>query len=375
MKVLLVSHTYLPAHYRGKLRWLATEGGVNLTLAAVPALRLPTGTHLVFEQTIEPFAICLLRPLAFPNHNALRLYAPHQMIALLRETRPDIVHAEAEPHSLTLGLIALLKTLFGYRLVAFTWENIQRQGRKPLGWIEPFTLRHVDWMIAGNEEAVTVARWRGYTGPVTVIPQVGLDPTHFQAALPCPPLYEQLQARVRIGFIGRLVPEKGVLDLLEAFQPLAGRAYLILLGEGPLRETIRQRAEAGGYAERVVLTGFIPYRDIPAYLKGLDILVLPSRTTPHWKEQFGHVLAEAMLAGVPVIGSDSGAIPEVIGAGGLVFSEGDVSALRDHLVFLIEHPEERLRLAELGRRRALTHFSAAAIGQATLNVYQQVLEV
>jgi glycosyltransferase involved in cell wall biosynthesis len=374
MRILMISHTYLPAQYRGKLRWLATEGGIDFTLAALPELCPPTGTHLVFEPMDEPFRVRLLRPLAFPNNNSLRLYAPHQMAALIREVQPDLVHVEAEPHSLSLGLLVFLKPRFGYRLVAFTWENLYRRGRRPLCWLEPFTLCHVDWMIAGNREAAAVVRWRGYAGPTTVIPQVGLDSAHFQANSPPPDLYGRLGAGLRIGFVGRLVPEKGVMDLLEAFLPLADRAFLVLLGEGPLRDIVRQRAEEAGVADRVALPGFIPYRQIPAYLKGLDILVLPSRTTPNWKEQFGHILVEAMLTGVPMVGSDSGAIPEVIGEAGLTFPEGNVTALRERLIFLMEHPEKRRRLAEAGQRRALAHFTDVAIGQATLQVYQQVLE-
>jgi glycosyltransferase involved in cell wall biosynthesis len=375
MRILLFSHTYLPFYYRGKLRWLATHGGVDLILATVATLRLPTGPCLAFERAPEPFAVRLLQPLFFPNHNNLRLYIPHQVINLLRETHPDLVHIEAEPHSLSLGIMALLKPVFGYRLVAFTWENIQRRGRKPLGWIEPYTLSRVDWMITGNQEASAVVRWRGYQGPITVIPQVGIDPVHFQAtATPASP-FKALPPGIRIGFVGRLVSQKGVSDLLEAFLPLADRACLVLIGEGPLRETIRRRTEACGCSDKVLLTGFVSYQEMPAYLKGLDILVLPSRTIPHWKEQFGHVLAEAMAAEVAVIGSDSGAIPEVIGKTGLLFPEGDIEALRGHLVYLIEHPDERQRLADAGRQRALALFSDASIGQNTLQVYRQVLEV
>ncbi|MGB9872847.1 MAG: glycosyltransferase [Anaerolineae bacterium] len=341
-----------------------------MTLVALPALRLPTGVRLTFEEESEPFAIRFLRPLAFANHNTLRFYAPHSVAALIREVRPEIIHVEAEPHSLTLGLLAFLKRFFSYRLVAFTWENLFRRGRWPLRWLEPFNLRRVDWMIAGNWEATEVARWRGYSGPVTVIPQVGLDPAHFADCESSPHT-----GPFRIGFVGRLVPEKGVLDLWEAFVPLADRAVLVLIGEGPLQETVRQQAMMAGITHRVEMPGFVPYAQIPAWLKGLDVLVLPSRTTPVWKEQFGHVLAEAMLAGVPVVGSDSGAIPEVIGEAGLLFPEGDVTALREQLIFLMDHTIDRQRLAEAGQRRALAHFTDEAIGRATLKVYKQVLRL
>ncbi|MFN3704672.1 MAG: glycosyltransferase [Thermoflexales bacterium] len=371
MRVLMFSHTYLPAHYRGKLRWLAAEGQVDLTLVALRALRLPTGVRLVFEERPEPFVMRFLKPVAFTNHNVLRLYAPSQVAALLREIRPDIMHAEAEPHSLTLGLLALLRRRFPYRLVAFTWENLFRRGRGPLRWVERFTLRHVDWMIAGNLEAADVVRWRGYSGPVTVIPQVGLDPSHFDRDVLTPP--PRHHGEFRIGFVGRLVPEKGVLDLWEAFLPLADRAVVVLIGEGPLRDVIRQKAAAAGVMHRVEMPGFVPYAEMPAWLRTLDVLVLPSRTTPIWKEQFGHVLAEAMLAGVPVVGSDSGAIPETVGDAGLLFPEGDIGALRERLAFLLDHPAERQRLAQAGQRRAFARFTDAAIAQATLQVYEQVM--
>ena len=372
MRVVMFSHTYLPADYRGKLRWLSTKGGVNLTLVALPALRLSTGVRLIFEQKQEPFVVRFLQPLAFANHNTLRFYAPHSVAALLRDVRPDIVHAEAEPHSLTLGLLAFLKRFFSYRLVAFTWENLFRRGRGPLRWVERFALRRVDWMIGGNQEAMEVVRWRGYKGPVAVIPQVGLDPAQF--ADPHSDEPDAADDSFRIGFAGRLVPEKGVLDLWEAFLPLANRAVLVLLGEGPLRDTILQQAATAGIAHRVEMPGYVPYAQMPAWLKSLDVLVLPSRTTTIWKEQFGHVLVEAMLAGVPVIGSNSGAIPEVIGKAGLLFPEGDVPALRERLVFLAEHPEEHRRLADTGTQRVLQHFTDAAIAQATLRVYEQVME-
>nr|MBC7244583.1 glycosyltransferase family 4 protein [Chloroflexota bacterium] len=367
MRVLMVSHTYLPAEYRGKLRWLATQGGVSLTLAALSMLRLPTGSQLTFEKVAEPFEVKFLQPLAFAHNNTLRCYAPAQVMGLLQETKPAIVHAEAEPHSLTLALLACLKPRFGYRLVAFTWENRFLKGRGPLRWLERFTLRRVDWMIAGNKGAVDVVRWRGYAGSVTVIPQVGLNPAHYEAALPHPALSIN---SFRIGFVGRLVSEKGVMDLFEAFIPLAQYAVLILIGEGPLRALIQERAAAAGIADRVHCLGFVAYSEMPAYLKSLEVLVLPSRTMPFWMEQFGHVLAEAMLAGTPVIGSDSGAIPEVIGDAGLIFPEGDVGALRERLTWLIEHPEERKQLAEAGKRRALAHFTDEAIAKATLQVYQ-----
>jgi glycosyltransferase involved in cell wall biosynthesis len=112
---------------------------------------------------------------------------------------------------------------------------------------------------------------------------------------------------------------------------------------------------------------------MPRVLGGFDVLVLPSRSTPSWVEQFGRVLVEAMACGVPVIGSSSGEIPHVIGDAGLVFPEGDVEALRGQLAMLAASPEERRRLGELGRQRALAAYTQARIAEATYRVYLEML--
>jgi glycosyltransferase involved in cell wall biosynthesis len=99
----------------------------------------------------------------------------------------------------------------------------------------------------------------------------------------------------------------------------------------------------------------------------------PSLTTPRWKEQFGRMLVEAMACGVPVIGSDSGEIPNVIGDAGLVVPEGDSVALRTAIARLRDDATERQRLAERGRARVLVLFTQEAVARRTHAVYQEML--
>ncbi|HZK65991.1 MAG TPA: glycosyltransferase, partial [Chloroflexota bacterium] len=108
-------------------------------------------------------------------------------------------------------------------------------------------------------------------------------------------------------------------------------------------------------------------------LNGMDILVLPSLTRPNWKEQFGRALVEAMACRVPVVGSDSGEIPNVIGDAGLVFPEGDVSALRGHLAALRGSTALRAEIGERGRARVLARFTQARVAQETYQAYRAVL--
>ena len=108
------------------------------------------------------------------------------------------------------------------------------------------------------------------------------------------------------------------------------------------------------------------------YYQVMDTLVLPSRTTRTWKEQFGRVLAEAMACGVLVIGSDSGAIPEVIGNAGIIFREGNVEELQSHLLNLMTMPELRRTLSQRGRQLACNKFSERQIAEKTVQAYCQV---
>ncbi len=112
---------------------------------------------------------------------------------------------------------------------------------------------------------------------------------------------------------------------------------------------------------------------VPEFLGGLDALVLPSLTYPNWKEQFGRVLMEAMACEVPVVGSDSGEIAHVIGDAGLVFPEGDVTALTDCLRRLRAAPELRRELAARGLARVRERYTQDRIAAQTLEVYQTVL--
>ncbi len=112
---------------------------------------------------------------------------------------------------------------------------------------------------------------------------------------------------------------------------------------------------------------------MPAFLRQLDALVLPSRTLPNWKEQFGRVLVEAMASGVAVIASDSGEIPNVIEGAGLLFQEEKSAHLRTHLCALLQQEGLRDELGVAGRRRVLDNFTQAQVAARTVEVYREIM--
>jgi glycosyltransferase involved in cell wall biosynthesis len=222
--------------------------------------------------------------------------------------------------------------------------------------------------IAGNREAVEVLRGKGYAGLVEVIPQFGVDPVLFH-----PAGAESPERPFTVGYVGRLVEQKGLLLLVDALTGLPGEWRLLLCGQGPLRGELEARLETRGLRGRAEFREQVASEQVPHYLQRMDLLVLPSLTRPNWKEQFGRVLVEAMACAVPVLGSDSGEIPHVIGEGGRVFPEGDMAALRAAIAGLRGDPAARQALGRRGRERALAHYTQQQVAADTVALYRRLL--
>jgi glycosyltransferase involved in cell wall biosynthesis len=277
---------------------------------------------------------------------------------------------DEEPYNLATWLGVRHAQRVGAKSLFFSWQNIKQSYPFPFSMVEKQVLTSVDFAIMGNDASVKVWRDKGYEGPSEVIPQFGVRPDIFRAT--------ERQDMGRAFIIGsaarRLVPEKGIDLLLEAVAELPGIWRLHIAGDGPQRPRLEQLAQAYGISERVFFDGTLRSNDMPAYLGQLDVLVVPSRTLPSWKEQFGRILVEAMSCEVAVIGSDSGEIPNVIGSAGLVFPEDNVNALRKHLLALQQDPELLNRLRQAGRQRVLDHYTQEQIASKTVEVYRKMLE-
>jgi glycosyltransferase involved in cell wall biosynthesis len=279
-----------------------------------------------------------------------------------------VVHVDEEPYNLTTFLAMRDARRVGARSVFFTWQNLARRYPPPFSWFERSTFRSASSAIAGNADAGEVLRGRGYSGPISIIPQFGVDPDRFRP--PAAPPDES--GPFVIGYLGRLVEEKGLLLLVEALVGLGQEWRVELYGHGPLRPALEARAAELGLSKRVFVRPPVPSTEVSTLLGRMHVLALPSLTRPNWKEQFGRVLVEAMACGVPVIGSDSGEIPNVIGSAGLVFPEGSVAGLRDCLEQLLVSAARRRKLATLGRARVLERFTHQQIAAATVEVYRQM---
>ena len=385
MKILVISHSYIVDLNREKLKILATlEPDIEVTIA-VPKRWRPGG---VMKDVVETqlrqegrFRVVPLPNLSQNNQGLLSF--GWDLVRLLREFRPDIIQVEQGSKALAYVQTIALNQLLGLKAknLFFTWWNLPYTLKFPVSLLEKYTLRHTDGIVVGNQAGYDILRKRGYEGAMRIMPQLGVDDSLFQPRSQ-PELRKELRLAPTdfvIGFVGRFVPEKGLMTLLKAAAELGDRPWkLLLLGRGELKETLLQTAKTLGMRDRLIQVESVPHAKVYRYINVMNTLVLPSETTykfktltaAGWQEQFGHVLIEAMACQVPVIGSDSGEIPNVIGAAGLVFPEGNVVALRDRLMQLIDDANLAQALGQRGYQRALVNYTNHALAKELLSFYR-----
>ena len=174
-----------------------------------------------------------------------------------------------------------------------------------------------------------------------------------------------LSAGRTVLFVGRTVYHKGLSFLLEAVDVARRRlpgTKLLVVGS-PLFGAVKRNRFLKGIEERasemgdaVSFTGYVDHDRTPYFYAAADVVVVPSV----WGEPFGKVVTESMAAGVPVIGSRRGAIPEIVEdgvEGVLVDDPGDVEALAHHIVEMLEDAEKRREMGIAARRKAVAHFA------------------
>jgi glycosyltransferase involved in cell wall biosynthesis len=367
MRVLMISKACLVGAYQRKLEEIARFPDIELMVVVPPLWR--DGSRVTrLERAHTAGYELVVEPIAFSASFHLHFYP--RLGRRLRAFAPDIVHVDEEPYNFATFHALQMARRFGARVLWFSWQNLNRSYPLPFRLIENYNLRYADHAIAGSSGAAGVWREKGYAGPLAVIPQFGVDPDIFA---PRPGGRDPARGFLA-GYVGRLVPEKGVDLLLEAVAGMDAGWRLAIAGAGTERDHLQVLIRRLGLADRVSFEGEIPSIRMPAFYRELDVLVLPSRSRRNWVEQFGRVLIEAMACGVPVIGSDCGEIPTVVGEAGLIFPEEDTEALREHLTRLMRDLDLWADLARRGRERVLAHFTQAQVAAQTVAVYRELVD-
>lgn len=376
MRVLRVSHSAVVDEWRGRERAL-TAAGVDVALLS--ARRWHAGGT---EVSLEPRGseqVAGVRTIG--RHPALFLYDPRPIWRALGEPR-DVLDIHEEPFALATAEVLLLRALRRRArrtpVVLYTAQNIRKRYPVPFRWLERWALGAASGISACNAEAARIVEDKGFAGRARVIP-LGVDEARFSpadasaatptaGATPDTDTDTDTDTTIVVGFLGRLVPEKGLLVLLDAVAR-DPRLRLRIGGSGPLGAELGDRALTPGLAGRIELVGPVDPADVVAFYRALDVLAVPSLPTPEWTEQFGRVAVEAMACGVPVVSSDAGALPDVVGGAGIVVPAGDAVALAAALAEAGGPRSAELRASGLARAAAC---SWTAVARDYLDLYRSV---
>jgi len=292
------------------------------------------------------------------------------LAGVLRSFRPDVIDLWEEPWGLVSAETCLLRNLLlpNARIISETEQNIDKKLPFPFEQFRRYTLRNADFVIGRNADAVEITRRKGYRGPAAVAPN-GVDIELFKPM-------DREAARLALGltgfvcgYVGRLVEQKGLTEIIEALKDCPPEVNVVFAGSGPFQAQLERLVSLRNLGARVRFLSNRGREELPEVMSALDVLLLPSRTTSSWKEQFGRVIIEAHACGTPVIGSDSGAIPAVVGDGGLIVPEQNPAALAAAIAKLSLEPMLCAQMAAAGRRQTKQHYSWQQVAAVMRKIY------
>lgn len=273
--------------------------------------------------------------------------------------KPQDIIAFDEAISANVFLCSLLSFIFKIKVYFYAFENINKIKKYGLfkKIIFYFIKKNVNYGFVCTEEAKKVLNYNNWYPKVKNI-WWGINTEIFKEDIP---IQEKNKIKKSlginnktkvIGYVGRFVFEKGIKDLVSAFRLINLDAVLLFIGDGDLRDYLINLKQE--LPNKVFILPTQSQKDLAKFYKIMDILVLPSKTTDRWKEQYGRVIIEAMSSGVLVIGSNSGAIPEIINNSGFVFEEGDVLELKNILEYVLKniYNQKIIQMKNFARERA-----------------------
>ena len=385
MRILAIDHMGVLESEHEKYRQLARYDDVEL------AVLIPEHWRLNFRKTSLPksylrsegqqgtYKIVVGKTFLAGRGGCSFYYT--SLIKTLWDFRPHVIHIFQEPWSFFAFQAVFWRNLLvpQAKVVFLTWENIYRNFTYPsllslvYSFIDRYTYQNADYALPTSQGAKEVLIRKGFQGKVKVVPW-GTDPRLFKKQK-ATGLKRKLGLgdSFVVGYVGRLVREKGILTLIEAVSGISYDYKLLLVGSGPLKDEIIEQARFTRVKDRLILIEAVRQSELSGYYSLMDVLVLPSLTTRTWKEQFGRVLIEAMACQTPVIGSESGEILRIVGKAGLLFKENDAEDLRKKINELIENPSLADELGRKGRERVLGKYTWKKFAQEVHGVYEELI--
>jgi len=376
-RVLLISHTCQTwAEGQPKAAQLARLGDIDL-MVLTPQRFNHSGiwkdAETPGDSTYQFVPRKVMWPWLGPAQNYLHWYP--SLAGILRDFQPDIIDLWEEPWALVSAHACWLRNRIAprARIVMESEQNISKAWPPPFCWMEAYTMRHASYAVGRSAGALDVLRGKGYTGPARVVGNA-VDTELFR-----PMDREECKRALgftgfTVGYVGRLVERKGLMDMIEALRLCKAPVTMVFVGTGNFEAALHERVRELGLGDRVRFLPARPLPELPPVMNALDAFILPSWTVPTWKEQFGRVIIEAHACETPVIGSDSGAIPDVIGEGGLIYPERNPRKLAEAIMELEANPARRREMGAAGRAHVEANYTWAQVAARMRDIYIECLD-
>jgi glycosyltransferase involved in cell wall biosynthesis len=289
--------------------------------------------------------------------------------AVVRDVGPQLLHVVGDPWTPTAEagaaaardlkipyVVVATSSVGGPRSVTSRWQSdrICNGAAALAGTVRP-ALEH---LLGGVATSV----------PTAIVPTGGLAIPSPWSPRPAP------TGPVIFASVGRLVPERGVDLLLDALARSFGEWRLRVAGTGPSHEALEQQAQRLGLSARIEWLGVMPRDRLPAFWEEVDVLVAASRSTAEWVEPTGAAVLQAMAHGVAPVVSRCGALPDVVGEGGLIIDEGDTAALARAIQGLQADPSRCRAIGIAARKRVLEQHGDGPVAERMLLLWRRALE-
>ena len=377
IRVLTIGHSYTIAVNRAIVRRLAQRGDFDIVVAA-PKLLYGDLRRVTIEPETEISPLRLVGlDVTFDRFPQLLLYDEVQLKGLIGRGGFDVIYIWAEPWTSSAHQIVSALGRRRARVAFWTFENISRQLPSPHGEFERTVVDRADVWLAGAELVYETRVKRGYSAEKAERLLPAVDRSMFM------PASDEQKGNLRhelglsppvLGFAGRLTEEKGLHVLMSAIERIdtALPWSLLVMGSGPMERDLILWANGRGLAARLRMRLFA-HDEVARYLPVVDLLLVPSQTRPHWKEQFGRVIIEAFACGVPVIASDSGEIPFVAGDAAIILPEDNAARWAVTIEAALRTPASLRPFIERGLERC-ERFSVGTAARRLATIFEKMME-
>ncbi|MGI9308890.1 MAG: glycosyltransferase family 4 protein [Gammaproteobacteria bacterium] len=305
---------------------------------------------------------------AVPVRGDIDLKSSRRFAKVLRKLKPDVLHVHSRRGADVWGGLAARRT----GTPAVLSRRVDNPDVPVIGAIKNSFYEHIITISEGIHRQLRLQGIREdkLTTVHSAIDADGLEPRWTRAQFL--DAFDLESDALVVAVVAQLIPRKGHKDILDAWGGILDEhphARLILFGTGPMEQYLKDAAIENNCAEAVSFAGF--RKDLRDYLAHVDLLVHPAL-----KEGLGVCLLEAQAAGVPVVATRVGGIPEAVadGRSGLLVEPEDSRVLELAVLELLADEPRRRELGLQGRAHVQQHFSIAAMVAGNLAVYQQVLE-